>query len=123
MILSQCHRPSFTPIQNNKQNCSCAHSNFYAFRQQKIKRKFLHWMVASITRMQSPLDFFFLICYVVHRYFNCASNMYLVFSAFSSKPASLLPSVKVCVFLHDIYVMCTSCEYSSEVLRASDLVN
>jgi hypothetical protein len=48
---------SFTPIQNHRQNYSLLHSNFYVFPQQMRRMKVLGRMVASITRIQSPLDF------------------------------------------------------------------
>jgi hypothetical protein len=52
MFLSYCQRPSFTTIQNDRQNCSLVYSNFYIFRQQTIRQKVLELVVASITRIQ-----------------------------------------------------------------------
>jgi hypothetical protein len=80
-------------------------------------------MIASITRIQSPLNFSwirFRLVIIIHKYLNCAtfskyllavlmswfcpafwwrdSNIHLVFSVFTSRPTSLLASVSVSVF-------------------------
>jgi hypothetical protein len=57
MFLPYCQRPRFTSIQNHRQNYSFAYSNFYGFRQQTRGQKVLDRMVASITGVQSPLNF------------------------------------------------------------------
>jgi hypothetical protein len=44
----QCRRPSFTPMQNYKQNNSFVYSNFYIFRQQIGIQEVLNWMVLIV---------------------------------------------------------------------------
>jgi hypothetical protein len=58
MFLPFCQRSNFTPVHKHRQNYSLAYSsNFYIFQQHTRRQKVLHRMVASITRIQSPLDF------------------------------------------------------------------
>jgi hypothetical protein len=69
----QCERPSFTPVQNNRQNHSFVYYHFYIFRQQARRLKVLIWMAGSITRIQSPLNFLittFWFVAVVSKYLN-----------------------------------------------------
>jgi hypothetical protein len=110
---------------NHRQICISVYCNFYVVRQQMGRQKVLDWMVASIARIRSALNFLlnkFWFVTVVPKYLNCAtfsnnilaifmfwfcpafwwrgSNIYsyLAFSAFTSGPTSLLASIRVCVF-------------------------
>jgi hypothetical protein len=55
MLLPYCQRPCFAPIQNHRQNYTFVYSNFCFWQQTRIQ-KVLDWMVASIARIQFPLN-------------------------------------------------------------------
>jgi hypothetical protein len=57
MFFPQCQRPRFTPTQNYRQNYTSVYFNFCVFGQQAKGQKSLNWIVASITRIQSVLNF------------------------------------------------------------------
>jgi hypothetical protein len=47
-ILSPCQRPSFTPVQNNRQNCIFVYLNLCILGLQNRRQNILHRMLASI---------------------------------------------------------------------------
>ena len=47
MFLPRCERPSFTPVNNTRQNYSSMHFNLYIFGYQAGRQKVLHGMIAS----------------------------------------------------------------------------
>ena len=70
-FLPQYQRPSFTPIQNNRQNYSSIYLDLLIFWYQTGRQKILHPMIASISWPQSDLHFFrnrIFICKVVSTY-------------------------------------------------------
>ena len=120
---------SFTPIQNNMQNCSSVYLNLYIFGQQTGREKILHWMIASILWLQSGLNFFWMEFWsakFVPKYLKCSTlskdlfsvcvsrfcsafccrhmTIYLVLSAFTSRPNPLLTVTKPSVFF---VIVCT----------------
>jgi hypothetical protein len=86
-ILSLCssHNVSFTTIQNHRQNHGVVYSNFYVFPQQTRSQKVLDWMVTSITRIQSPLNFF-----RIRFWFVTVVPVYLNFDPFSNDMFAIL---------------------------------
>jgi hypothetical protein len=130
MFLRECQTPGFISIQN-RQNYSYVYSNLYNFREQTREQNVLDWMVASIPRFNllliSSLIKFWCVT-IISKYQNCAtfskyllaifilwscpafwwrdSNIYLGFSAFTSRPISSSASIIVCVFVYGIYVIC-----------------
>jgi hypothetical protein len=57
VFFPQCQRPSFTTITQTQAKLWNCISNFYDLRQLMKRQKALEWMVASITRIQFPLNF------------------------------------------------------------------
>ena len=64
-FLPQFERPSFAHIQNNRQNYISVYLNLCIFENKTGRQKILHRMTASITWLQSALNF------VLNRFLNC----------------------------------------------------
>jgi hypothetical protein len=56
-VLHLMSQTKFHTIQKNRQKGNLVYSNVYVFRQKTRGQKVLHWIVASIIRIQSPLNF------------------------------------------------------------------
>jgi hypothetical protein len=53
-------------VRDHRQDYSLVYSNFYIIWQQTRRQKILHWMVANITRIQSPSYILYNINYIIH---------------------------------------------------------
>ena len=84
MFIPQYKQPSFTPIQNNRQNYSSVYLNLYIFGQQTGRQKFLHQMIASpyfnLLLISSWIEFWFVS--VAPKHLNCSTLMQELLSIF-----------------------------------------
>jgi hypothetical protein len=75
-FLSQCVRPCFTPIQNNRQNYSSVYLNLYIFGQQTGTQNILYQMIArfldfKLLLIPSYIEFWFI--KLVPKYLKCST--------------------------------------------------
>jgi len=110
MFLPRYGRPNFTLIWNSRHTYSSVYFNHHIFEYQTGREMILHLMITTIPRLQTALNFFqnvAFICYSsqIFKMFHtlkefvtwihsvillCMINIYLIISAFISRPISLL---------------------------------
>ena len=124
IFLPRCERPSFTLIRKIWQNHCSVYFNLYIFEHRTVRQRMLHRMVANIPWLQSAFNFFMneilffydfsqilefshtlkdLFHIFVLWFYSALSawnmNIYLVFSALTSRPFSLRAATKVFVYI------------------------